>query len=76
MFTLSPLHQIMKEKGITFDMLVSEYGLDAETAEALKASYYEGDEWLQAVGEMCRVLECPIEGVIQFKAEEEQSAEE
>lgn len=68
MISFAPLWNTLAKKGVTQYELINRYGVSTGTLDALRKNK---SITLNTIQDLCRILECPIEDIVEITIEEE-----
>lgn len=68
MISFAPLWKTLAKKGVTQYELINRYGVSTGTLDALRKNK---SITLNTIQDLCRILECPIEDIVEITIEEE-----
>ncbi len=66
MISFAPLWQTLQEKGISQYQLIQQYGVSTGTLDALRKNR---SVTLYTIQDLCTILQCPIEAVVEITPE-------
>lgn len=66
MISYAPLWRTLTEKGITQYQLINEHGVSTGTLDALRKNK---SVTLNTIQDLCNILQCPIQDVVEITAE-------
>lgn len=64
MISYAPLWRTLSEKGMTQYQLIHEYGVSTGTLDALRKNR---SVTLNTIQDLCRILHCPIQAVVEIE---------
>ena len=64
MISYAPLWRTLEEKGVTQYQLINQYGVSTGTLDALRKNR---SVTLNTIQDLCLILRCPIEKIVEIK---------